>query len=89
MPKRKKQVATTLDDLDGVVSKRVSFIRTDAVAVASASASKTRLKEAFASALEPQWTVASEDLTAQVLGHLSRHVSRLSDRPAGATLPGP
>ena len=85
-PKRKKQAATTLDDLDGAVSKRVSFIRTDAVAVKSATPSKTRLKETFASALEPQWTVASEDLTAQVLSLLSRHALQPPDHAAEAAL---
>ena len=72
MGKRKKPEAVTLEDLDGVASKRVGFLRTDArAAIAPTAASKTKLKEHFSSELEPQWVAASAELTATVLRRLS------------------
>ena len=77
---RSKPAALTLDALDGAASKRVAFLRTDATAVATPSpvASKSRLKEAFASSLEPQWVAVSGVLTADILRELGAEATARS-----------
>jgi ribosomal protein L7Ae-like RNA K-turn-binding protein len=71
MPKKRK-AAVTLDELDGVASRAVPFLRTDArAAVATASTSNTRRKEGFTSELEPSWTAVSGEVAANVLRHLA------------------
>lgn len=67
MPKSKRRAAApTLDALDGKAHLAVPFLRTDArAAVEAASTSKTKLKEAFSSELDPQWSaIAGDDGTA-------------------------
>ena len=66
MPKGKK-VAATLDGLGGEAASRVHFVRTDARAAVPTSASKTQLKDAFASELEPQRVVANSAAEVSIL----------------------
>jgi len=55
MPKKRKAAATVMD-LGGVVSSKVSFIRTDArAACREAAPSQTVLKAALSSPFEPTW----------------------------------
>ena len=68
MRKRKRGLsAVTLDGLGGEAASRVSFVRTDARAAVATTASRTKLKEAFDSDLEPQWATFSGDAGASVL----------------------
>lgn len=52
---KKRPAAVTLDQLSGVASEKVRFIRKDARAVISAAPSQTKLKASLGSPLEVQW----------------------------------
>jgi ribosomal protein L7Ae-like RNA K-turn-binding protein len=68
MPKRRR--AATVDDLGGVASNRVHFVRTDARPASAPAASRSKLKEALSSELEPQWKDAPRDLAAGIMQNL-------------------
>ena len=91
MPKRKGRPAATLDSLDGEAHSRVSFLRTDARAAVATTASRTKLKEAFDSDLEPQWAMVSGEAASSALRLLSVEAasgatSTASSRHAGLCL---
>jgi hypothetical protein len=74
--KNKRRRAATLDELGGIASSRVHFLRTDARAAAAApTTSRTKLKEALSSELEPQWTAATGEAAASVLRQLGQECS--------------
>jgi ribosomal protein L7Ae-like RNA K-turn-binding protein len=76
MPKRKK-AAATLDSLGGEAARVVHFLRTDAKAALPSAASNTKLKEAFASELDPQWSIATASTTNGMLRGLGSHYAKM------------
>ena len=73
MPKKPKpKKAQTLDDVKGVASDVVHFLRTDArAAVSTAPVSRTRLKQSFEWELAPRWPLLAGDDAAAALRHVS------------------
>ena len=82
--KASKRAAATLDDLDGVASSRVKFIRTDARAAVSSRAgpSQRALREATAAAT-PQCPVIDGEEAAALLRRLSADCVSSADQDAG------
>ena len=72
MGSKKRRVAVaTLDELGGVASKKVGFIRTDAKALVAPSASNTKLKASLVSSLEPAWPHATSEQAQEMLQSLA------------------
>ena len=74
MGKKPQRAAATLDELASAgetVVSRVPFLRTDARAMQQpAGKSKSKMKQAFASDLEPNWPAASAEASSHILGLL-------------------
>lgn len=85
MGKKRGRAAATVDDLDGEAASRVHFVRTDARAAVKAAASHAKLKEVFASDLEPQWTTVPAEVLGRVLQLLSAAWSKSGTGDPGGT----
>ena len=71
MPPRARKRAATLRELRGVASGKAGFIRSDARAVVTPNASKSRLKLALSASSEPTWSAAPAADTASVLQRIA------------------
>ena len=87
MVRKRGRAASTVDELGGTASEIVSFIRTDARAVAREQGpSQTQLKSALTSSFEPAWPRVSAEAAASIVGGIARECSSSSAgarRPAG------
>ena len=86
MVRKRGRAASTVDELGGTASEIVSFIRTDARAVAREQGpSQTQLKS-LTSSFEPAWPRVSAEAAASIVGGIARECSSSSAgarRPAG------
>eukprot|EP00967_Tisochrysis_lutea_P127315 scaffold216312_cov31-Tisochrysis_lutea.AAC.1 len=91
MPRKRSRAAATVGELGGVVSSKVSFIRTDARAACESSApSQTSLKAALSSPFEPSWPHVPAALVSQLLSAISAEctVAISGQRPGPGVIVG-